>query len=308
MLNKNKLFIGILLCCFIFAAIITFVIKSQTQYSHNHNHSDQDNTIHQLEISEVSQNEQQDNNNISENTSEDIKELESLLGDMIDGDIGDALDMVWSNREIVSDFSDYNNIAKIINQIPIKSNINISNEQSNQLYNSITKMVFSNGNNDYDDYFSFLKESGEIVHLHEDQTVPEDPWKTLTEDLKYNKEEFGLESMWKGFVLEGSNIQIFKARSANLPIGQDLYSLRGAIRTFGLLTDPPISLNDMLEKEQEVLMADVTFFISHNDLTGGVIWPYIVRYWFDPVNKFWRVEKVALFRNRNVDYRIAIVP
>ncbi len=114
--------------------------------------------------------------------------------------------------------------------------------------------------------------------------------------------------MWKGLVLEGSNIKIFEAQSPKLPIGEKLKELRGGIRFYNDHTAPPISLEEMLKKNGKVLMADVMFFITHDDSTGGVVWPYTIRYWFDPENNSWRVQKLALFRNRHRMWAISVLP
>jgi len=240
---------------------------------------------------------------------DDMADLEALLRDIIKGDVGDAMDMAWSSREIICDFSDRSEVAEQVNQFPIVSDITVPEEQLAQLHNCVTEMIFNNGNDDYESYLSFLRESGETVHrhMHEGELLPADSWEAVAEGLRRNKKESGLMSRWEGLVLEGSRITIFEAQTSDLPLGRVLRRLRRAIRTYGRLTAPPISPDDVLKSEGKILMADVQVFIAHDASTGGVVWPFIIRYWFDPVHSSWRAQRAALFRNRHKDYRICII-
>lgn len=238
---------------------------------------------------------------------DDMADLKALLRDIIDGDVGDAMDMAWSSRQITSDFSDRSKVAEVISQFPIVSDIAVSEEQTELLRNCVTEWIFNNGNDDYESYLSFLRESGMTIQPHEGEPLPANPWKVCAESLRWNKENSGLMSRWEGLVLEGSNIKIFEAQTTNLPLGRVLRKLRGAIRTYGRLFAPPISPDDVLKSEGKILMADVQVFIAHDASTGGVVWPFIIRYWFDPVHSSWRAQQAALFRNRHKDYRICII-
>lgn len=255
-------------------------------------------------------------------SSDDLKALEALCGDLVAGDMGDAMDMEWSSREITSDFSDPNKVADAIRQFPVTGDVPLSKERLDLLCKFATEMIFNNGNNDYDSYLNFLRTCGERVDpsvydlarrsyigsgIPQDE-IPTDPWELLSQDLRDRKKVFDCSSMWKGLVSEGSSIRVFETQTSRLPLGPGLYSLRGAVTTFRDLTAPPISLDEMLEDKGKVLMADVQVFIAHDDVTGGVVWPYIIRYWFDPIDNLWRVQRAALFKNRHKAYRIYVLP
>jgi hypothetical protein len=321
--NKFK-FVIILFFCFLGASITAFILQRNnnlirkdlsTDKTEVHKQNDQKSVAEQ-------QSEPQTTETDSQTQSDNIEDLEILLGDLIEGDIGDALDMVWSNREITSDFKDRNEIAEEVKKFPILSNVEVSEEQLDLLRNCITEIIFNNGNNDYDSYLNFIRKSGETIPHYicelarksligsgtPEEEIPDDPWKLLSEDLKDRKKVFECSSMWKGLVSEGSQIKLFESQTSQLPLGDDLYDLRGGMTTFRDLTDPPISLDETIKTKGKVTMADVQIFIAHEDLTGGVVWPYIIRYWFDPINKLWRVERAALFQNRHTSYRIYILP
>lgn len=304
--DKAKIII-VLICCFVGASVITFLLKRDSNLVTKDQTTDKEEK-HEHQESKANHNQPPQNKEVLNNAKNDpetlydnIDDLEALSGDLLEGDIGDVMDKIWSSREISSDFSDRNKVAEVIRQFPIVSDIAVSEGQLDQLRNCATEMIFNNGNDDYDSYLNFLRESGETVHhhYHEGKKLPADSWEALAEGFKYNKENSGLMSRWGGLVLEGSRITIFEAQTSQLPIGKKLKELRKAIRTFSDVTDPPISLDDMLKAEGKVIMADVMVFIAHDDSMGGVVWPYIIRYWFDPVHNSWRVQRAALFQNRH---------
>lgn len=321
--DKAKIVI-VLICCFLGASIIAFLLKRDGNLVPIDKAGK-----HELQESKANQNQPAPQNKVALNNAnnepetqyDNIEDLEALSGDLLEGDIGDVMDMEWKSREITSDFSDRNKVAEVIRQFPIVSDIAVSKEQLDLIRNCATEMIFNNGNNDYDSYLNFLRKSGEMVgqsvcelarkHFINrgipEEEVPTDPWELLSEDLKHRKEA-GIMSMWKGLVSEGSSIKIFEAQTSKLPIGKKLKKLRGAIRTYRDLTAPPISLDEMLKTKGKVVMADVQIFIAHDDSTGGVVWPYIIRYWFDSINNSWRVQKAALFENRHTAYLIYILP
>ena len=102
-------------------------------------------------------------------------------------------------------------------------------------------------------------------------------------------------SRWTGLILEGSEIRVFESRESEPPIGGDLYQLRGAIGTFRHFTEPPVPLQEVLRDNGKVLMADVRLLIAHDDGMGGVVWPYVVRYWFDYAGGTWRPHRGVNF-------------
>lgn len=312
-IEKSKLTL-VLICCFLGAAIFVFLLKSNSnvnlknrQPSPTVKQRPQDNAANRNgpalrndAVSDIPKNDK-------EMEYDDISDLEALLGDIIDGDIGDAMDVVWSSREITCDFSDRSKVAEQVNQFPIVSDIPVLAEQLAQLRNCVTQMIFNNGNDDYESYLSFLRESGETIQAHHGEPLPPNPWKVHAESLRQNKENSGLMSRWEGLVLEGSRIKIFEAHTSNPPLGRDLRRLRGAIRVYGRMTVPPVRADDVLKSEGKILMADVQVFIAHDASTGGVVWPFIIRYWFDPVHSSWRAQQAALFRNRHKDPLIKII-
>ncbi len=305
--DKAKIII-VLICCFLGASIIGFLLKRDS------NLVSKDQTMDNAGKNELQESKAKQNKEALNNAQKDLEaiydnidDLEALSGDLIEGDIGDVMDKIWSSREITSDFSDRERIAEVIRQFPITSEIALSEEQTGLLHNCVTEMIFNNGNDNYESYLSFLRESGETLHRHEGEPLPANPWKVFAESLRWNKENRGFMSKWEGLVLEGSNIKIFEAQTSQLPIGKKLQELRGAITTFSKMTVPPISPDDVLKSEGKILMSDVMFFIAHDDSTGGTVWPYIIRCWFDPVYSSWRVKRAVLFRNRRKYYTIDIL-
>lgn len=320
--DKAKIII-LLICCFLGASIIAFLLKKDGNLVLKDKPPDKAGK-HELQESKAKQHQptQQNKealntaNNEPETQSDNIEDLEALLGDMIEGDISDLMDMEWSSREITSDFSDRNKVAEVIGQFPIVSDIVVSEEQLDLLRNCATEMIFNNGNNDHDSYLNFVRKSGETVSKSDltrfigggipEKEIRTDPWGLLSKDL--NRLKLYRTPMWKGLVFEGSEIKIFEAQTSKLPLGEDLRRIRGAIHTFRDRTDPPVSLDEMLKTKGKVMMADVQVFIAHNDKAGGVVWPYMIRYWFDPINSSWRVQRAVLFRNRHRMYPIYVLP
>jgi len=314
--EKSKIIIA-LICCFLGASIIAFMLKRNTSFAPKDISTDIAEK-HELQESKAAQNKedpskaQKDLETIYDN----IDDLEALSGDLFEGDVGDVMDRIWSGREITCDFSNHERTAEVISQFPIISDFTVSEEQTDMLRNCITEMIFNNGNSDYDGYLNFLRDSGETVKQFKiksirkrliekgisEKDIPTDPWELLSKDFKTKG------SLWKGLVSKGSNIKIFEVQTSQLPICEKLIELRGAIRTYRDHTAPPISLDEILTKNGKVLMADVMFFIAHDDSTGGTVWPYTIRYWFDPVNSLWRVQKLVLFRNRHKIWSIYVLP
>lgn len=321
--DKSKTVI-VLSCCFLGAGIVAFMFQRDGSPALEEKPRDQ---AGQNELRESTTQRQRgetsDTLRAEPNVqSDDLADLETLSGNLIEGDIGDILDIEWSSREISSDFSDCNKVTEVVRQFPIVSDIVVLEKQLNKLYDCVSKMLFYNGNDDYNSYLDFLRKSGETVDqsFYElgrarwirggipEEEIPTDAWKWLSEDLKRLYRAVGCSSMWEGLVLDGSNIKIFEAQTSEPPFGRDLYKLRGSMTTFRHVTTPPTTVDEVLKTNGKVLMADVQVFIAHNNSTGGEVWPYIIRYWFDPIHNSWRVEKAALFNNRHKAYRIQILP
>jgi len=116
----------------------------------------------------------------------------------------------------------------------------------------------------------------------------------------HEKNKYGFRSRWKGLVLEGSKIKVFETQTSDPPmLGNEIYDFCGAVCTFDHRTLPPISLEELLKEEGKALIADVLVFIQHDDEMGGVVWPYVFRYFFDPINNKWRVKRQIQYSNKN---------
>ena len=327
-LDRPKIII-LLTCCFLGVGAIAFLLKRESNVDLTNQQHVQESKQKQLDkVANDNQQESQitefsytsDNN--AGIQSDDIRDLEVLLGDIIEGDIGDALDMVWSNREITCDFTDKNKIEEIVRRFPVLGNVKLTQEQLEQLCNWSTEMIFSHGSNNFNDYIDFLKISGEIIEplYYEgmrkmeinrgisEEEIPTDRWELFSKRNELIKKEHDRRTYWKGLVFEGSQITIFEATKSNLSIGSRLKQLRGGISIYSSPHSGPISIEQAIEDQGKVIMADVQVFIAHEDSIGGVVWPYIARYWFDTVNNSWRAQKVAILRNRHTAYPIYILP
>jgi len=327
-IGKTKIIIA-LVCCFLGAGAIAFLLKRESNFDLTNQQHVQESKQKQLDKAATDNQQESQITELSHTPdnnagiqSDDISDLEALLGDIIDGDIGDALDMVWSNWEITCDFSDKNKIEEIVRSFPVVGNVKLTQDQSDQLCNWATEMIFNHGSNNFNDYIDFLKISGETIgpFYYErmrkmeinrgipEEEIPTDRWELLSKRIELIKKEHDRRSYWKGLVSEGSQITIFEAAKSNLPIGSQLKQLRGGITIYLNKFSHPISLEQAIGDQGKVIMADVQVFIAHEDSIGGVVWPYIVRYWFDTVNSSWRMQEVALLRNRHTAYPIYILP
>jgi len=327
-IDKTKITI-VLIFCLLGVITIAFLLKRESNIDLSNQHRDQANkqkqhdnaTTYKQQESQITDNSHITDNN-TEIQSDDIRDLEVLLGDLIEGDIGDALDFEWSNWEITCDFSDKNKIEEIVRNFPVIGNAKLTQDQSDQLCNRITEMIFNHGCNNFNKHIDFLKKSGEIIgsSYYErmrkmeinrgipEEEIPTDRWELLSKRIELIKNEHDRRSYWKGLVSEGSHITIFESTKSNLPIGSKLKQLRGGIAVYHNSFSHPISLEQAIGDQGKVIMADVQVFIAHEDSIGGVVWPYIARYWFDTVNNSWRAQKVALLRNRHTAYPIYILP
>lgn len=309
-IEKTKI-VTVLICCFLVTGVIAFIIGSEINIFLDDSSKDQESRQELTGILKQNQQKQQETETIP------IKDLEILLGD-----IGDALDMIWSNREITCDFSNKNKIKEIVRNFPIVGNVKLTQDQLDQLYNWSTEMIFNHGNNNFSDYIDFLRMSGESIgpSYYEgmrkmemnrgipEKEIPNDHWELLSKRIEFIAKEHGRRTYWKGLVSEGSRITIFEATKSDLPIGSQLKQLRGSITIYKNAFFHPISVEQAIGDQGNVIMVDVRFFIAHDDSIGGVIWPYIARFWFDTVNNSWRAQKVALLSNRHTAYPIYILP
>lgn len=292
---------GVLLFgCFLGAGLIAFIIQKNQPFA------PEDQTKKHIGQNEFRESAAQHQHPMTPNTptsiseqnipSDDIEDLEALLGDMVD-DVSDAIELVWSSREISSDFSDYNEVEAVIGQFPIVSKMNVKTEQLDQLRDNITTTLYYGAIDDFDSLARFLKESGEKPAAFQNAA---DPWQSYLEEVKHEKNEYGFRSRWKGLVLEGSKIKVFETQTSDPPmLGNEIYDFCGAVCTFDHRTLPPISLEELLKEEGKALMADMLVFIQHDDEMGGVVWPYVFRYFFDPINNKWRVKRQIQYSNKN---------
>lgn len=229
----------------------------------------------------------------------DLHDMEELM----DLKPADLLAMKWNSREVTCDFSDYKKVAEAVDAIPVSGEPKLPKEQEQNIKEFCSRMLFYNGRNEVDGFFSFLKESGETVNEYwvqwirnyfmekrnmTDDELPADPWKLVA---FYRSERRFVWTAWKGFVLDGSEIRIQIAKDmdsvSDLP-GTQFQAIGRAQAGFAHLGKPPISLEEMIKLKGEVLTADAILFIAHDESLSGDIFPYFIRYWFDPINNIWR--------------------
>lgn len=249
---------------------------------------------------------------------EDIEDL-TLLESLIDMDVSTLMDINWDNSEIDADFADRDSIVNLIQAMPVKNRHLVSEKVLKALHSSLIEVVFDNGTNDFEAYTSFLKSYGEKVlvdvykdlrkHLLEEgrgdeKEVTSDQWQVILQ--YYKKHRYS--SRWEGFVATGSEIRIFETHTSELDQpGSKLAAIRQAITTFRHISNPPITLNEMLESEGKVFLADAIVFIAHDDEMGGIVRPYIIRYWYDPVHELWRPLDMSCLQNRFEHFKVGVM-
>ena len=229
----------------------------------------------------------------------DLQDMEELM----DLKLADLLAMKWNSLEVTCDFGDYEKVAEAVDTIPVSGEPKLSKEQEQNIKEFISRTLCHNGRHEFDGFFNFLKESGETIDEYwvqwirkyfvekrnmTDDELPADPWKLAA---FYRSERRFVWTAWKGFVLDGSEIRIQIAKDmdsvSELP-GTQFQAIGRAQAGFAHLGKPPISLEEMIKLKGKVLTADVILFIAHDETLSEQIFPYIIRYWFDPINNIWR--------------------
>lgn len=241
--------------------------------------------------------------------SPELDEIDALSPELLKGDTAALMEMIWASRKIDTHFATREEVNDVVGRISFVGSIEISDEQSRPLRNALTELLFYNAREDHDAYLAFLRESGERVtefnqkvlrdtfssYGYPADQIPADPWQLLGRWFKGVRADEPTVSRWTGLILEGSEIRVFESREPEPPIGGDLYQLRGGIGTFRHFTEPPVPLQEVLRDNGKVLMADVRLLIAHDDGMGGVVWPYVVRYWFDYASGTWRPHRGVNF-------------
>lgn len=241
--------------------------------------------------------------------SPELDEIDTLSAELLRGDTAALMEMIWASRKIDTHFASREEVNDVVGRIPLAGSVSVSEEQARPLRNALTELLFHNARQNYDAYLAFLKESGERVTAFNEKVlrdtfadygiaadqIPADPWQLLGQWFKGVRSDEPTVSRWTGLILEGSEIRVFESREPEPPIGGDLYQLRGCIGTFRHFTEPPAPLQEVLRDNGKVLMADVRLLIAHDDGMGGVVWPYVVRYWFDSTNGTWRPHRGVNF-------------
>jgi len=221
----------------------------------------------------------------------------------------DLMDMTWDSWPSDVDFSNRERLAESIARIPIKGEITMTPEQRTQLHNLLCELLFDFGNDRFDAYYDYLRNSKEVVPrdmvqafrrdlineigLAEDK-IATDPWELLSQSSRAYQEK----SLWQGLVSHKSHIDLFEARTQELPVpGEDLNKIRRAIRTFRHVTVPPLTFGYVIESQGHAIVADARIFITHSDEVGAKVRPYVIRLWYDSANGTWRPLRMAFFPN-----------
>ena len=148
-------------------------------------------------------------------------------------------------------------------------------------------------------------QNGALKYLAEkgvtDDELPKDLWEIVT--LRFN---IKANSGWSGFVRDSSEIRIQikkdKHEVDRMP-GEQFWLIGGRAQYGrGHYGVPPISLEEMIKKKGEVLIADAILFIAHDESLSGEIYPYFIRYWLDPINNIWRPHKAVSFPKQGLNY------
>lgn len=234
---------------------------------------------------------------------------DELMLDMPGKRPADLMDMTWDSWQFDVEFSDRNKLTESIEGIPIKGKVAITHEQLSELRNVLCEVLFDFGNNDFDAYYDFLKNSKETFPPHMIQAfrrdlitglgfpedkVASDPWELLSQSCKEYKEQ----SLWQGLVSHKSHIDLFEAHTHKLAEpGEDLKQIRGSITTYMHVTVPPLTLEQIIKARGKAIVADTTLFVTHTDEVGGKVRPYVIRMWYDPVNNLWRLLRMTFFPN-----------
>lgn len=234
---------------------------------------------------------------------------DGLMPDMLGKSPADLMDMTWDSWQFDVEFSDRKKLTESIEGIPIKGKVATTREQVSKLRTVLCEVLFDFGNNDFDSYYDFLKNSGEtfppymIQRFRQDlitglgfpeDKIASDPWELLSQSCK----EYEEKSLWQGLVSYKSHIDLFEAHTHKLTEpGEDLHKIRRSIATYTHVTVPPLTFEQIIEERGKAIVADITLFVTHTDDVGGKVRPYVIRMWYDPVHNMWRPLRMTFFPN-----------
>jgi hypothetical protein len=304
--------LALLVACFLvgFAGFLLFRGRSAKEItpeegvSHTHDEADQSDRLHDH----------------SHDLSDDHGDLIDVsdMTELMDMTPAEMLALKWNGFEVTCDFSDYQTVAKAVDAIQVSGEPNLSEDQEQNLKKICSQVLFHNGRNEVGDFFSFLEESGEVVDeyllqvvrewlveaMHmTDEELPTDPWKLVELYWKHNSLK---RTAWSGFARDNSEIRIRimkdKASADRMP-GQQFWAIGGRSQSvwahFGV---PPVSIEEIIAQKGEVVVVDVILFIAHDESLSEEIFPYFIRYWFDPVNDMWRPHRAKCFPRSGSGY------
>jgi hypothetical protein len=246
----------------------------------------------------------------------DMKMLYGILPS--EGDVPALLDVIYESWEVDLPFADPNRFPAGIERIPVQAG-SATKEQLKGLQDTLARVTWVLGTNDVGAYLTLLRESGETVtpqahkvvyealrgeyKLRENE-IPADDWELMAkyvETAEYN-------SAWRGLITKHSQIKVFEARTGQLPQPyQALQDIRRAVTVFRHVTQSPVPLADMVQKEGSVQVADVLLYVAHDDNKGGIVRPYALRFWLDPTHKVWRPLSLRAFQNPNEHFDVTIL-
>lgn len=257
-----------------------------------------------------------------ENDSSKLKFLEELDLDSIK-DIHGLMGNTWDSFQVDIELESSNRdeIKEFVKELPT-GGFTVTSMQLEQLHNIATELIYSYAKNDYaiwlnclkasEEYISeeriklarqFLKEEGNIT----ENEIQQDAWELLLQTANVFKKNSG----WRGLVSHASNIQVYNmsTSSPNLPsAGHDIQSFRGYTFTLMHLTSAPVSLEETMKTEKQIIFSDIKLFIEHSDERGGHIEPYVMRLWYDSGSNFWRPYSMSCFPSRDSNVNVNSLP
>lgn len=246
------------------------------------------------------------NNNYADDLALDI---------LVDADTHKALGIQWDNFSIEIDLpnADRTEIRNFVDNMPING-VKLNGQQIDKIKDTFVELAYAFGNEDPSIWFDHLQQSGEVVSEERIQKtrkwlmekgglssseIKTDGWDLLQQMAGV----LGKKSRWRGLSSEGEaqiNTFIADGSTAFLPeLGGSIQSLRNHRFTLPHLTSPPISIEDVLADQKEILFADIVVFVLHSDESGGRIQPYVVRSWYDSINNQWRPYAIGYFPDRD---------
>jgi len=238
-------------------------------------------------------------------------QLTEGMADMLDKPIDELMDLEWSKWPVRALLRDADLVGQAIKEIAVDGEAGDWEPQIGELRSTIKTMLLAYGSNNHSAYFDYLRDSGEsvveetvaalrkimVTELQvQEGELETDSWKLLSQFSKLAK----LGIHWDGLVVQGSRIRLYSTRTATLPpLGRNFQRLRGQIVVYHHVATPPVELGTVIASRGSAIIADVTVFISHSDELGGVVRPYVIRFWYDPINGSWRPKEMCGFSRQN---------